>query len=164
MLAAFGIRLRPAGKSAGRRVIHYLHTLVTIASLDHLRARSGGRMIKLLQGVGVVSFSCVAISFAVAQTTSTPPGSNNEQAASNPVRVRLEGQLAALSRGAGDPRAEQVKRSRRRGCQAAGGARPHGGAIKEARLRRRRVFCAFHRRRTALSADQLADSADARQP
>ncbi|HXL66137.1 MAG TPA: DUF2865 domain-containing protein [Xanthobacteraceae bacterium] len=66
-------------------------------------------MIKLLQGVGVVSFSCAAISFALAQT-SAPPAPNAEQATGNPVCVRLEGRLAALSRGAADPRADQVKR------------------------------------------------------
>jgi hypothetical protein len=69
-------------------------------------------MIKLLQGVGVVTFSSVAISFAVAQTTSAPPSPNSDQAASNPICVRLESQLATLNRGAADPaRADQVKRT-----------------------------------------------------
>jgi uncharacterized protein DUF2865 len=66
-------------------------------------------MIKLLQWVGTVGFSCVAISFALAQT-SAPPAPNTEQATGNPVCVRLESQLAALSRGGADPRADQVKR------------------------------------------------------
>ena len=65
-------------------------------------------MIKLLQWVGVVSFSCVAMSVAVAQTTSAPPGT--DQAAGNPVCARLESQLAALRSGAGDPRGDQLKR------------------------------------------------------
>lgn len=67
-------------------------------------------MIKLLQGVGVVSFTAIAMSVAMAQTTSTPPGPNGDQAASNPICVRLESQLAALRSGAGDPRADQAKR------------------------------------------------------
>ena len=65
-------------------------------------------MIKLLQWVGAVSFSCIAISFALAQT-SAPPAPNGEQASGNPVCVRLEGQLAALSRGGADPRTDQIK-------------------------------------------------------
>jgi hypothetical protein len=67
-------------------------------------------MIKLLQGVGAVSFSCVAISFALAQT-STPPAPSPEQVTGNPICVRLESQLAALSRGSADPaRGDQIKR------------------------------------------------------
>ena len=65
-------------------------------------------MIKLLQWVVAVSFSCVAISFALAQT-SAPPAPNGEQASGNPICVRLEGQLAALSRGGADPRTDQIK-------------------------------------------------------
>jgi hypothetical protein len=65
-------------------------------------------MIKLLQGVGLVSFSCIAISFAMAQTAPPPP--NPDQAGSNPICLRLESQLAALRGGAGDPRTDQVKR------------------------------------------------------
>lgn len=66
-------------------------------------------MIKLLQGVGGVAFSCVAISFALAQTTPSP---GTDQATSNPICARLEGQLATLNRGAADPaRADQVKRT-----------------------------------------------------
>ena len=69
-------------------------------------------MIKLLQGVGVVTFSCVAISFAFAQTTSGPPAPGADQATSNPICVRLESQLAILNRGAADPaRADQIKRT-----------------------------------------------------
>ena len=68
-------------------------------------------MIKLLQGVGAVTFSSVAISFAVAQTASPQPAPNANQAASNPVCVRLESQLAMLNRGAADPaRGDQLKR------------------------------------------------------
>jgi len=66
-------------------------------------------MIKLLQGVGAVTFSCVAISFAVAQTSPAP---NPDQATSNPICVRLEGQLATLNRGAADPaRTDQIRRT-----------------------------------------------------
>jgi Protein of unknown function (DUF2865) len=64
-------------------------------------------MIKLLQWVGVVSFSCVAISVAGAQS----PAPNADQApAGSPICVRLESQLAALRSGAGDPRGDQLKR------------------------------------------------------
>jgi Protein of unknown function (DUF2865) len=84
--------------------------LVTIPSLDRVCVGIGAEMVKLLQGVGVVALSCMAISFAQAQSTS-PPAPTADQAASNPICVRLESQLATLNRGAADPaRADQIKR------------------------------------------------------
>jgi hypothetical protein len=85
--------------------------LVTITSLDRACAGIRAEMIKLLQGVVSIAFSCVAISFALAQTAS-PPAPGAGQAVSNPICVRLEGQLATLNRGAADPaRADQIKRT-----------------------------------------------------
>ncbi len=64
-------------------------------------------MIKLLQWVGVVSFSCVAMSVAVAQS---PAPNTDQPPAGSPICVRLESQLAALRSGAGDPRGDHLKR------------------------------------------------------
>jgi hypothetical protein len=60
-------------------------------------------MIKLLQWVGAVSFTAIAISVASAQS---PTPNADQPPAGNPICVRLESQLAALRSGAGD----QVKR------------------------------------------------------
>jgi hypothetical protein len=85
-------------------------------------------MIKHLGGFGLALFGAFAFAASLAAQTAPPippaaipnapaaappsqPAAAPEQAASNPVCVRLEGQLAILNRGAADPaRAEQVKR------------------------------------------------------
>jgi hypothetical protein len=96
-----------------------IHTLVTIASLHRTNGdgtRVGIKMIKLLRSACLLVLSAVAFSIAAAAQTSspTPPaptGASPDQAASNPVCVRLEGQLAVLTRGSADPaRADQIKR------------------------------------------------------
>jgi hypothetical protein len=116
-----------------------IHTLVTIAALDP-RGRTGwGIMIHRVGGfikaglkhrrqifalAAAATFMVVA---ANAQTMGPPPGLtsqgavapvpprqpvSNPAASSNPICVRLEGQLTALTQGSADPvRAEQIKRS-----------------------------------------------------
>ncbi len=95
----------------------------------------GSTMIKLLRGLGRVILGAVVLSASAAAQT-VPP----DQSASNPVCVRLEGQLAIVDRGAADPaRLDQIKRaedavakqqadldrtvaqSRRQGCEGIGG-------------------------------------------
>ncbi len=73
-------------------------------------------LIKLLSGLALAALSVAALSIsAAAQTAPSSPGSPPppaaDQAASNPVCVRYEAQLAALNRGAADPaRADQMRR------------------------------------------------------
>ena len=63
--------------------------------------------IKLLRGLGL--FVLAAGAFGAGAAAQTPP---DQPAASNPICVRLEGQLAMITRGAADPaRADQIKRS-----------------------------------------------------
>ena len=62
---------------------------------------------KLLRGLGL--FALAAGALCAGAAAQTGPG---EQAASNPVCVRLEGQLAVINRGAVDPaRADQIRRA-----------------------------------------------------
>ncbi len=81
-------------------------------------------MIKHLRGLGLGLLAAGLVSASVAaqsppvppasipgQPGAAPPPSASEQPPSNPVCVRLEGQLAVLNRGGGDPtRADQIKR------------------------------------------------------
>jgi hypothetical protein len=70
-------------------------------------------MIKLLRGFGLLIIGAGAFSLSVAAQTAppVPPAPIPDQAASNPICVRLEGQLATVNRGAADPaRADQIKR------------------------------------------------------
>ena len=61
-------------------------------------------------GAGALSASAVAQTASPLPPAPTPPPVA-DQPASNPVCVRLEGQLAALTRGAADPaHADQIKR------------------------------------------------------
>jgi hypothetical protein len=95
-------------------------------------------MIKLLRSFGLLIIGAGAFSFCAAAQTS-PPAPVPDQAASNPVCVRLEAQLASLNRGGSDPaRADQMKRyeeaiakqqadldrmveqSKKRGCEGGG--------------------------------------------
>ncbi len=63
--------------------------------------------IKLLRGLGL--FVLAAGAFGAGAAAQTPP---DQPAASNPICVRLEGQLAMINRGAADPaRTDQIKRS-----------------------------------------------------
>jgi hypothetical protein len=104
-------------------------------------------MIKPLRGLGFGVLMAGLFSASVAaQSPPVPPasvqgqsGAATDQPASNPVCVRLEGQLAIINRGGGDPaRADQIKRyddavakqqadldrmlaqARRRGCEGGG--------------------------------------------
>jgi hypothetical protein len=107
-------------------------------------------MIKLLRGLGLGILGAGLLSASVAaQSPPVPPASvpgqsgaaanPPEQPASNPVCVRLEGQLAIVNRGGADPgRADQIKRyedsaakqqadldrmltqAKRRGCEGGG--------------------------------------------
>ena len=102
------VRSRPAGKPAGRRVNCGFFTLWSpLRRLIGLARGAEFGMIKLLQWVGVVSFSCVAMSVAVAQS---PAPNTDQPPAGSPICVRLESQLAALRSGGGDPRGDQLKR------------------------------------------------------
>jgi hypothetical protein len=68
-------------------------------------------MIKLLRGLGLVVLGVSALSASLAAQTAAPAPPVPDQAASNPICVRFEAQLAALNRGAADPaRADQIKR------------------------------------------------------
>jgi hypothetical protein len=97
--------------------------LVTIPSLHQAKARRTGlgtvNMNKHLRGLGLAVVGAGLLSSAVSAETAPPippasiPGqSAPESPASNPVCVRLEGQLAILTRGGSDPaRADQIRRS-----------------------------------------------------
>ena len=97
-----------------------IHTLVTIASLDRANAMPKARAkmikpIKLLRSFGLAILGAGAISASVVAQTAPPPPPGPpptaDQPASNPICVRYEAQLAALSRGAADPaRADQIRR------------------------------------------------------
>ncbi len=71
------------------------------------------KLTKLLRGSGLAAFGAVALCCALAATTlaQAPPPPGGDQAASNPVCVRFEAQLASLNRGGNDPaRADQIRR------------------------------------------------------
>jgi hypothetical protein len=74
----------------------------------------GATMIDRLRGLILAILGASALSSVVAAQTASPVSPSApvpEQAASNPVCVRFESQLAALDRGAADPaRADQIKR------------------------------------------------------
>ena len=95
-------------------------------------------MIKHLRSFGLAVLGAGSLSLAAAAQTA-PPAPPSDQAVSNPVCVRLEGQLAILTRGGADPaRADQIKRyedaiakqqadldrtlaqSKKRGCEGGG--------------------------------------------
>ena len=89
----------------------------------------------------------------------------NATAASNPICVRLEGQLATFDQRRGRPEPRRPDQSRPgRHSQATGRPRPHGDAGAQSRLRRRGIFFAVLGAVAAMRADHLADPADARQP
>jgi len=97
-------------------------------------------MMQRLRGFGRVFFTMVAFSAAAAAQPAPSAAPSPDQSVSNPVCLRLEGQLAAIDRGAADPaRLDQIKRaedavakqqadldrtvaqSRRQGCEGIGG-------------------------------------------
>jgi hypothetical protein len=111
-----------------------IHTLVTIARLDPRETGVGTKMIKLLRGLGLATLGVVALTASAAAQSYPPPGypppgyppypaqtrpaptypaqgaPGQPAAASNPVCVRLEGQLATIDRSASDPaRADQIQ-------------------------------------------------------
>jgi len=68
-------------------------------------------MIGHLRSLGFALIGAGAFVTAAVAQTAPPPAPVPDQAASNPVCVRLEGQLAMLNRGSTDPaRADQIKR------------------------------------------------------
>ncbi len=68
-------------------------------------------MINHVRSLGLAVVSAGALSIAAIAQTTSPPAPVPDQAASNPVCVRLESQLAILNRGSADPaRADQIKR------------------------------------------------------
>jgi Protein of unknown function (DUF2865) len=123
-----------------------IHTLVTIASLDRANTGTKGQgltirisaAMRLWRSVSLVA-GAGALSASIAAAQTAPPSPPQDQAASNPICVRLESQLAALDRGAADPaRVDQTRRyedqiakqqteldrtlaqSKRLGCQGGG--------------------------------------------
>ncbi len=76
-----------------------------------------GRGREMLRTLFIAALSAAALSGAVlaqgapAPAPASQPGGNQQPASSNPVCVRLEGQLATFDQGAADPaRADQIKR------------------------------------------------------